>query len=284
MKLASFTVLNRATWGIVNEPYALDLGAVFGQTHKDLKSWIARGSAGELTDSSASAPRYGLDEIGWLPVIPNPGKILCVGLNYEKHRQETGRAVVGHPTIFTRFANSQTGHLTEMILPHVSTSLDFEGELAVVIGKAGRYIAKDRAFEHIAGYACYNDGSVRDWQYHTPQFTPGKNFPATGGFGPWMVTPDEFPDLGARGIMTRLNGETVQQAKLGEMIFDLPTLLEYCSSFNPLSPGDVIVTGTPGGVGAKRVPPLWMKPGDVVEVEIEGIGVLRNGIADEEDL
>jgi 2-keto-4-pentenoate hydratase/2-oxohepta-3-ene-1,7-dioic acid hydratase in catechol pathway len=281
MKLASFSLLNRATWGIVEEPYALDLGAVFGQSYPDLKSWLARGSADELAAAHTSAPRYGLDEIAWLPVIPNPGKIFCVGLNYEKHRKETGRAVVEHPTIFTRFAYSQTGHLSEIIRPRVSTSLDFEGELAIVIGKAGRYIPKDRAFEHIAGYACYNDGSVRDWQYHTHQFTPGKNFPATGSFGPWMVTPDEFPDLAARGIMTRLNGETVQEAKLGEMIFDLPTLLEYCSSFSPLVPGDVIVTGTPGGVGAKRTPPLWMKPGDVVEVEIEGIGVLRNGIADE---
>jgi 2-keto-4-pentenoate hydratase/2-oxohepta-3-ene-1,7-dioic acid hydratase in catechol pathway len=283
MKLASFSIRNRATWGIVDSPSVLDLGAVLRQSYPDLKSWIARGEQGTLKDAIASAPRYGLDEISWLPVIPNPEKIFCVGLNYELHRKETGRAVVDRPTIFTRFANTQTGHMTDLLRPRVSTRLDFEGELAIVIGKPGRYIAKDRAFNHIAGYACYNDGSVRDWQHHTHQFTPGKNFPRTGAFGPWMVTPEEFSDLAARGIMTRLNGETVQQAKLGDMIFDLSTLIEYCSSFNPLGPGDVIITGTPGGVGVKRTPPLWMKPGDVVEVEIDGIGVLRNGIADETD-
>jgi 2-keto-4-pentenoate hydratase/2-oxohepta-3-ene-1,7-dioic acid hydratase in catechol pathway len=283
MKLASFSIRNRSTWGIVDSPSVLDLGAVLRQSYPDLKSWIAQGEQGTLKDAIASAPRYGLDEISWLPVIPNPEKIFCVGLNYELHRKETGRAVVDHPTIFTRFANTQTGHMTDLLRPRVSTRLDFEGELAIVIGKPGRYIAKDRAFNHIAGYACYNDGSVRDWQHHTHQFTPGKNFPRTGAFGPWMVTPEEFSDLAARGIMTRLNGETVQQAKLGDMIFDLSTLIEYCSSFNPLGPGDVIITGTPGGVGVKRTPPLWMKPGDVVEVEIDGIGVLRNGIADETD-
>jgi 2-keto-4-pentenoate hydratase/2-oxohepta-3-ene-1,7-dioic acid hydratase in catechol pathway len=287
MKLASFSVQNRATWGIVDSASALDLGAVFAQSWPDLKSWIgsgiAKGDAKVLNDVSASAPRYDLNEIAWLPVISNPEKIFCVGLNYELHRKETGRAVVDHPTIFARFANTQTGHLTDILRPRVSTHLDFEGELAIIIGKRGRYIARDRALDHIAGYACYNDGSVRDWQHHTHQFTPGKNFPRTGSFGPWMVTPDEFTDMATRGIITRLNGETVQQAKLGEMIFDIPTLVEYCSSFNPLVPGDVIVTGTPGGVGVKRTPPLWMKPGDIVEVEIDGIGVLRNGIADEVD-
>jgi len=283
MKLASFLVQNRATWGIVDSDSLLDLGAVLAQSHPDLKSWITEADKEIWNDVSASAPRYRLEEITWLPVIPNPEKIFCVGLNYELHRKETGRAVVEHPTIFARFANTQTGHLSNIVRPRVSTDLDFEGELAVIIGKPGRYIAKDQAFDHIAGYACYNDGSVRDWQHHTHQFTPGKNFPGTGSFGPWMVTPDEFVDLGSREIMTRLNGETVQQAKLGDMIFDIPTLVEYCSCFNPLVAGDVIVTGTPGGVGVKRTPPLWMKPGDTVEVEIDGIGVLRNGIVDEAD-
>jgi 2-keto-4-pentenoate hydratase/2-oxohepta-3-ene-1,7-dioic acid hydratase in catechol pathway len=281
MKLASFSVQNRETWGIIEAPFVLDLGVVLAESYPDLKSWIARGNADDLRYASASAPRFNLDKISWLPVIPNPEKILCVGLNYELHRKETGRAVVEHPTIFTRFANTQTGHMTNILMPRVSTNLDFEGELAMIIGKPGRYISRERAWDHIVGYACYNDASVRDWQYHTHQFTPGKNFPQTGSSGPWMVTPDELPDLASRGIMTRLNGETVQQAKLGDMIFDLPTLIEYCSSFNPLFPGDVIVTGTPGGVGVKRNPPLWMKPGDFVEVEIDGIGVLRNSIADE---
>jgi 2-keto-4-pentenoate hydratase/2-oxohepta-3-ene-1,7-dioic acid hydratase in catechol pathway len=281
MRLATFKVQETATWGTIEGESALDLGSVLGDRFPDLKSLIAQGGYREAQDASASAPRYSLEDLEWLPVVPNPEKIFCVGLNYEMHRKETGRAEVDHPTIFIRFANTQTGHLSDIVRPGVSTQLDFEGELALIIGKHGRYISRDRALDHIAGYACYNDGSVRDWQHHTHQFTPGKNFPRTGSFGPWMVTTEELPDLGIRTIMTRLNGEIVQQATLGQMIFDIPTLVEYCSSFNPLEPGDVIVTGTPGGVGVKRVPPLWMKPGDVVEVEIEGIGVLRNGIADE---
>lgn len=266
---------------MVEEETAVDIGSVLSGRFPDLKSLIAQGGYDEAQAASASGPRYDLADLSWLPVVPNPDKIFCVGLNYEMHRKETGRAEVAHPTIFTRFPNSQTGHLTDIVRPRVSTDLDFEGELALIIGKGGRYISRDRAFDHIAGYACYNDGSVRDWQHHTHQFTPGKNFPQTGSFGPWMVTPDELPDLGKRTIMTRLNGQIVQQATFGQMIFDIPTLIEYCSSFNPLECGDVIVTGTPGGVGVKRNPPLWMKPGDVVEVEIEGIGVLRNGISDE---
>ncbi len=283
MKLASFRIQNRATWGVIDGRLALDMGAALGDAYPDLKACLAQGGLEAVRESMGSAPKYELDDVTWLPVIPNPEKIFCVGLNYELHRKETGRAVVDHPTIFVRFANTQTGHMTNIIRPGVSTDLDFEGELAVIIGKPGRYISRRQAFDHVAGYACYNDGSVRDWQRHTHQFTPGKNFPGTGGFGPWLVTPDEFTDLGTRRIMTRLNGETVQQATLGEMIFDIPTLIEYCSSFNPLVPGDVIITGTPGGVGVKRTPPLWMKPGDVVEVEIDGIGVLRNGIAQEEE-
>jgi 2-keto-4-pentenoate hydratase/2-oxohepta-3-ene-1,7-dioic acid hydratase in catechol pathway len=284
MKLASFTIEHKSTWGLIEGETAVDIGAVLGPRFPDLKSMIAGNGYSEVVAAGISAPRYAISSIRWLPVVPNPEKIFCVGLNYEMHRRETGRAEVAHPTIFTRFPNTQTGHLTDIIRSRVSTDLDFEGELALIIGKGGRYISRDRAFDHIAGFACYNDASVRDWQHHTHQFTPGKNFPRTGSFGPWMVTPDELPDLGTRTIMTRLNRQIVQQATLGQMIFDISTLVEYCSSFNPLECGDVIVTGTPGGVGVKRVPPLWMKPGDVVEVEIEGIGVLRNGIAEEAPL
>ena len=205
-----------------------------------------------------------------------------MGLNYETHRKETGRAEVVHPTIFARLASSQTAHLDPIRRPRVSTNLDFEGELAVVIGQPGRYINRAEAFEHVAGYSCYNDGSVRDWQYHTHQFTPGKNFPETGAFGPWMMTPDELGELAGLRISTQLNGAVVQEALLGQMIFDIPSIIEYCSSFTRLECGDVIATGTPGGVGAKRTPPLWMKPGDTVEVEIERLGILRNPVADEE--
>lgn len=279
MKLASFLINNRSAWGLVDGETARDLGATL--EIPDLRSWLQQQSL-DLLQEAASSPSYKVAEISWLPVIPNPEKIFCVGLNYEMHRKETGRAVVEHPTIFARFPNTQTGHLTNIVRPRVSTHLDFEGELAVIIGKPGRYISRQKALEHVAGFSCYNDASVRDWQHHTHQFTPGKNFPRTGSFGPWMVTTDEFGQIGPKQIITRLNGEVVQQARLDDMIFDIPTLVEYCSSFNPLAPGDVIVTGTPGGVGVKRTPPLWMKPGDVVEVEIDGIGVLRNGIADEE--
>jgi 2-keto-4-pentenoate hydratase/2-oxohepta-3-ene-1,7-dioic acid hydratase in catechol pathway len=281
MKLASYEASGRRTWGVILGDEAFDTGAVLRDSYPDLKSLIAAGAYAEAEAATRSAPRQKLNEVQWLPVVPNPDKILCVGLNYETHRVETGRAVVAHPTIFARFANSQTAHMSDILLPRVSTNLDFEGELAIVIGKPGRYIKKENAFDHIAGFACYNDGSIRDWQNHTHQFTPGKNFPQTGAFGPWMMTPDELGELGELHIQTRLNGQVVQDAQFGQMIFDVPTILEYCSSFTRLESGDVIATGTPGGVGAKRVPPLWMKAGDTVEVQIERLGVLRNVIADE---
>jgi 2-keto-4-pentenoate hydratase/2-oxohepta-3-ene-1,7-dioic acid hydratase in catechol pathway len=281
MKLATFLLSGRPTWAVIEEQEAIDVGTVLQKRFPDLKALIAAAAYGEASAAMASATRYSLSGIQWLPVIPNPDKILCVGLNYETHRKETGRAVVSHPTIFGRFASSQTAHLQPIIRPRVSTDLDFEGELAIVVGKPGRYISRENAFDHIAGYSCYNDGSIRDWQHHTHQFTPGKNFPGTGSFGPWMMTRDELGELEPLRISTRLNGEVVQDATFGQMIFDIPTIVEYCSSFTRLEAGDVILTGTPGGVGVKRTPPLWMKPGDIVEVEIERLGTLRNEIADE---
>jgi 2-keto-4-pentenoate hydratase/2-oxohepta-3-ene-1,7-dioic acid hydratase in catechol pathway len=281
MKFASFTIDNIPSWGLVDGDAIADLGALLRDRFPDLKSAIA---ADALQEAAASAPRakhHTLAAVTWLPVIPNPDKILCIGLNYETHRKETGRSEVENPTVFGRFANSQTGHLTDIIRPRVSTDLDFEGELAVIIGKPGRYIPRAQALAHIAGFSCYNEGSVRDFQRHTHQFTPGKNFPATGGFGPWLVTADEIDDLGPLRLQTRLNGELVQDATISQMIFDIPRQIEYCSSFTRLEPGDVIATGTPGGVGSRRTPPLWMKPGDVVEVEIDRVGLLRNGVADE---
>ncbi|MGJ4945691.1 fumarylacetoacetate hydrolase family protein [Bradyrhizobium sp. HKCCYLS1011] len=282
MKFASFTIDNTASWGLVDGNDIADLGAVLRDRFPDLKSAIAAEALTEAAAAASGAPRHPLARISFLPVIPNPDKILCIGLNYETHRKETGRSEVENPTVFGRFANSQTGHLTNIIRPRVSTDLDFEGELAVIIGKPGRYIPRSEAWQHIAGYACYNEGSVRDFQRHTHQFTPGKNFPATGAFGPWLVTSDEIDDLGPLKLQTRLNGEIVQEATISQMIFDIPRQIEYCSSFTRLEPGDVIATGTPGGVGSRRTPPLWMKPGDVVEVEIDRIGLLCNGIADEQ--
>jgi 2-keto-4-pentenoate hydratase/2-oxohepta-3-ene-1,7-dioic acid hydratase in catechol pathway len=281
MKFATFKANGTVTWGIIDGEDAVELGTVLWDRYPDLKSAITANALHEAAEQAGDAKRYPLSNIEWLPVIPNPDKILCVGLNYEMHRKETGRAEVDNPTIFTRFANSQTGHLANIVRPRVSHELDFEGELAIIIGKAGRYISKADAWGHIAGYACYNDGSVRDFQRHTHQFTPGKNFPDTGAFGPWMMTPDELGELGQLRIQTRVNGQVVQDATFEQMIFDIPRIIEYCSSFTRLEPGDVIATGTPGGVGAKRTPPLWLKPGDTVEVEIDHLGTLRNGVADE---
>jgi 2-keto-4-pentenoate hydratase/2-oxohepta-3-ene-1,7-dioic acid hydratase in catechol pathway len=281
MKFATFKINGTTSWGLIDGSEVVDLGAHLRDRFPDLKSAIAANALAEVATAGARAQRHPLAKITWLPVVPNPDKILCIGLNYETHRKETGRDEVANPTVFGRFANSQTGHLANIVRPRVSTDLDYEGELALIIGKAGRYIQRKDAFNHVAGYACYNEGSVRDYQRHTHQFTPGKNFPDTGAFGPWMVTPDEAGDLGALRLQTRLNGEVVQDAIISQMIFDIPRQIEYCSSFTRLEPGDVIVTGTPGGVGSRRTPPLWMKPGDVVEVEIDRIGLLRNTITDE---
>ncbi len=281
MKLASFEISGRPSWGVVEGDYAVDIGGVLGRAFPDLRAFIAAGQPSDIERAKAAAPRHDLTAIRWLPVIPNPDKILCVGLNYESHRRETGRSEVENPTMFIRFFNTQIGHLDNILCPHVSTQLDYEGELAVVIGRGGRYISRKDAWGHVAGYACYNDATLRDWQRHTHQFTPGKNFPATGAFGPWLVTPDEVGNIDDQKITTKLNGEIVQEAGLDQMIFDVPRIIEYCSAFTHLEPGDVIATGTPGGVGFKRDPQLFMKPGDTVEVAITAVGVLTNGIADE---
>jgi 2-keto-4-pentenoate hydratase/2-oxohepta-3-ene-1,7-dioic acid hydratase in catechol pathway len=281
MKFASFKAADVATWGLIDGDKAIDLGAVLKARFPTLKSAIAANALTEAARSASSAKHYALKDITWLPVIPNPDKILCIGLNYETHRKETGRTEVEHPTVFPRYSNSQIGHLANIIRPRVSSDLDFEGELAVIIGKPGRYISRASAWDHIAGYSLYNDGSVRDFQRHTHQFTPGKNFPDTGPFGPWMMTPDELGDVAKLRLQTRVNGTVVQDATIDQMIFDIPRQIEYCSTFTRLEPGDVIATGTPGGVGARRTPPLWLKPGDIVEVELDRLGVLRSGVADE---
>ncbi|TWB46944.1 fumarylacetoacetate hydrolase family protein [Nitrospirillum viridazoti] len=277
MKFASYTVAGRASYGLVEGEWIADVGAVLAD-YPDLRAVVAAGAYGAAQDAAARAQRLSLSDIVFAPVIPNPGKIFCVGHNYETHRQETGRAKTDYPSIFTRFADSQIGHGQAITLPNVSTMLDFEGELAVVIGTGGRSIPVADALSHVAGYGCYNDASVRDWQWHTQQFTPGKNFPGTGAFGPWLVTADEVGDPAALSVTTRVNGQVVQSQPTADMIFPVATLIAYISTFTPLSPGDVIVSGTPGGVGAKRQPPLWLKDGDVVEVDIPGVGLLVNKV------
>lgn len=222
-----------------------------------------------------------LDGLSFAPVIPDPDKIICVGLNYRDHVAETGRTVTEKPALFARFAGSQVGHGQPMIRPRASIEFDYEGELAVIIGKPGRHIAASDALAHVAGYACYNEGSIRDWQRHTSQFLAGKTFAGTGAFGPWMVTSDEITDPSTLTLETRVNGQVVQHTTTDLMITPVPQIIEYVSTVLPLLPGDVIVSGTPGGVGAKRNPPLWLKPGDVTEVEISGIGILGNPVEQE---
>ena len=280
MKLLTYKTSKGASYGAVSGQGVIDLGRRLGARYPDLKALIAADAFKEAAALLKEAPDHKLSEISFLPVIPNPGKIVCVGLNYQDHVVETGRDNTEQPAIFLRVAESQLGHKQPMPRPRESTHLDFEAEIAVIIGKGGRRISQKDSWSHIAGYSCYNDGSVRDWQRHTIQWTAGKNFDATGAFGPWMVTADEIPPNTVMTLSCRLNGETMQKATTEQMIFKIPKIIEYVSTWTTLVPGDVLVTGTPGGVGARRTPPIWMKPGDKVEIEIDKVGVLENSIAD----
>ncbi len=281
MKFVSFRAAGRPRYGLVVGDGIVDLTTK--RSEPDLKSLIASdGLAAAAQAHGADKPDFRLNSVQFDPLIPNPSKIICVGLNYHEHRNETRMTGDAFPAIFLRFADTQLGHLAPVTRPRGSEQLDYEAELAVVIGKQGRYIPQNEAAKHIAGYSCYNDVSVRDYQRHSSQWTPGKNFPGTGPFGPFLVTPDELGELDGRKIETRLNRDTVQSSTLDMMIFPPARLIEYISGFTPLYPGDVIVTGTPGGVGWVRKPPLWMKPGDTVEIEIEGVGLLKNQIVAEE--
>jgi len=281
MRLASFRTAQGASYGAVTNQGIVDLGRRLGNRYSDLKTLLERNGLEEARKAAGAAADYKESDVTWLPVIPNPGKIVCVGLNYEEHRQETGRDKTEQPALFLRLAESQVGHRQPILRPRESKNLDYEAEIAVVIGRAGRRISQKDSWNHIAGYSCYNDGSVRDWQRHTIQWTAGKNFASTGGFGPWMVSADEIPAGALLTLSCRLNGERMQHATTEQMIFKIPKLIEYISSFTTLLPGDVIVTGTPGGVGARRNPPLWMKPGDTVEIEIDKVGVLVNTIGED---
>jgi 2-keto-4-pentenoate hydratase/2-oxohepta-3-ene-1,7-dioic acid hydratase in catechol pathway len=281
MRFLSFRAEQRPSYGVAVSGGVFDLGVRIGSVLPDLRCFLEASALGLTGDPKASGVDYAIGEFTYLPVIPTPQKILCVGLNYEEHRKETGRAEAAHPALFTRFADTLIGHEAPILLPSVSSALDYEGELAIVVGKPGFRIAEGDALDHVAGCACFNDATLRDWQRHTHQFTPGKNFPGTGPLGPELVTLDEVGDLRDRGLETRLNGAAVQSAKLGDMIFSIPRIIAYVSAFTRLHPGDVIATGTPGGVGFKRDPQLFMKAGDVVEVVIEGVGALRNTISAE---
>ena len=282
MRLASYVSGGNPGYGVVTDKGVVDLSRRLGARYPDLRALLAADALSEARRSVAgAAPDYQWTDLTLLPVIPNPDKIICVGLNYEEHRVESGRDKTDNPTLFIRFAGSQVGASQPMLRPRESTHFDYEAEIAVIIGKGGRRISADDSWSHVAGYSCYNDGSVRDWQRHTSQFTAGKNFAATGAFGPWMVTADEIPPNSVMTLTGRLNGREVQRATTEQMIFKIPALIRYISAFTELLPGDVIVSGTPGGVGAKRTPPLWMVPGDTVEIEIDKVGILQNSIAED---
>jgi len=277
MKVVTFERKGARSYGILEDDRVLDVGSRLASRYGDLRSVLTAGALRELQSAGAQGvPTFRVDEVNFEPVIPNPEKILCVGLNYVSHRTETKRSETKYPSIFTRFADTQIGHEAPVLRPSFSTAFDYEGELAVIIGRGGRFISEQNVGAHIAGYSCYNDVSVRDWQRHTAQWTPGKNFPNTGAFGPSLVTPDEIPDLGALILKPRLNGKVMQEAPISDLIFSIPVIVSYISKFTPLSPGDVIATGTPGGVGDRRDPPVYMKDGDMVEIEIDRIGILRN--------
>lgn len=282
MKLMSFTHRGRASYGVVEGDHVRDLGAVLGANAPTLRAFLAGPGKKSAQPAMAQAPSLALTEIMFEPVIPDAGKVICIGINYASHIAETGRPVPEKPMIFIRYPDSQVGHNRPMLRPPESVMYDFEGELAVIMGETARRVPREQAYDYVAGYSCYNDGSIRDWQRHTTQFTPGKTFPGTGGFGPWMVTTDEIPDPTRLDIETRLNGQVMQKAPISDLVFDIPALISYCSTFTILNPGDVIITGTTGGVGAYRNPPVWLKPGDVVEVEVSRIGTLRNPIEDEQ--
>lgn len=278
MKFASYELDGRASWGAVVGDTVVPLATPALPT---LKAAIAADALPQNEAGLALQTGVPLSAVTWLPVIPEPGKIFCIGVNYEEHRVEMKRERVGHPTVFMRVADSQIGHGQPMLRPPESEQLDYEGEIAIVIGRGGRRIAEADAWTHIAGYAPYNDGSVRAWQRHTTQWTPGKNFSGTGGFGPWMVTRGEIADGEVLTLETRLNGKVMQHATTDMLLFDIPSQIAYISTFTTLRPGDVIVTGTPGGVGARHEPPIWMKPGDRIEVEVSKLGTLVNLVAQE---
>lgn len=287
MKLASFIVKGRESYGAVQGDRVVDLGQHFSGRYATLADFIGSSDFASRDQIVAGLKaELALNDVKLLPVIPRPEKIVCLVRNYMDHHQEVlaagmQRELSEFPPIFLRVWRSQVAHGEPIIRPKVSEQLDWEGEMALVIGKAGRHIAKEDAYKHIAGYACYNDASIREWQFHAKQIAAGKNFQGTGAFGPWMVTADEIPEPENLKLELRLNGKTEQSSNTSNLIFKIPTIINYCSTIFDLVPGDVIVTGTPAGVGWSRKPPQFMKHGDTVEVEIEKIGILRNPVVNE---
>lgn len=280
MRLVSFVnASGETTYGTLNGDVVRDAGAELRTKYADIRAVLAADAVAELDGVGAE---IALADVTFLPPVTNPDKILCIGLNYMSHIKETGRDKPKYPSIFNRYPSSLVGHGVPLVRPKASHNFDYEGELAIVIGKEGRHISQENAWDHIAGYTCFNDGSIRDYQIHTSQFWPGKSFEASGSMGPALVTPDEAGDVTAAHLTTRVNGNTEQSAGIDDLAINIPEIIAYASTVITLLPGDVIATGTPGGVGKFRKPQLYLAPGMDVDVEITGIGTLSNGIVDEE--
>ncbi|WP_455282483.1 fumarylacetoacetate hydrolase family protein [Cupriavidus necator] len=281
MKFVSYRRQGASSFGVLLEEGIVDLPRrLAGAT--DLASLLASPALLDEARSLASSKAdFALSDVALDPVIPRPGKVICVGINFVDHAAEAGRTVGKYPVIFQRYAESLVAHGAPLLRPRVSQQFDFEAELAVVIGKGGAHIAPEDAMDHVAGYTCFNDASVRDWQFHTHQYGMGKNFRATGSLGPWLVTADEVPDYRQLSVQGLLNGERLQQGRLADLAFDIPNLIAYVSQALDWQPGDILATGTPSGIGFKRQPPIFLQPGDTFEVAIPGVGTLSNPVADE---
>ena len=282
MNFISFLNNNEERFGIVFNNKVTDLTGQINNI-KSLKELIQFNCLEEGRSYAKNNPGdIDINSIELLPVIPNPSKIICVGLNYHEHVKETEKTIADNPVTFQRFNDSQVAHMENMIIPKASDNLDFEGEMALIMKDSESHLSEDDALKYIAGYSCYNDGSVRDWQRHTKStFGMGKNFKKTGSFGPHMVLAQDIDDYKQLTIKTYLNGEVMQSASLSQLIFDLPFLISYVSKALPWRAGDVLVTGTPGGVGFKRNPPIYLKEGDKVDITISEIGTLSNTLQNE---
>ncbi|MCA1456577.1 fumarylacetoacetate hydrolase family protein [Bradyrhizobium sp. BRP22] len=284
-RLATYSIDGATRYGAVTDNGIVDLSARFAKEFPTLREAIAAGALMRLVDDAARrAPDHALDAVTWLPPTPAPEKIICIGVNYPDRNAEykDGSDAPKYPSMFMRTPRSFVGHDTPLVRPRASTQLDYEGELALVIGKAGRHIPESAALDHIAAIALCNEGTIRDWVRHAKfNVTQGKNFDCTGSLGPWIVPYTDEAQIADIRLTTRVNGETRQDDRTGRLIFGFRYLINYISTFTTLVPGDVIVTGTPTGAGARFDPPRYLKPGDVVEIEAEGVGVLRNGVVDE---
>lgn len=285
MKIASYRLNNKDSFGLVTEKGIVDLSSGFPNGAKDLKTLLEQGiDASVLQTLAANARDYiALDQVEFLPVIPNPGAIFCMGMNTHSHIEEISKVSGEHktpqkPSLFMRLPRTQVGHLHALEKPNGSPLFDYEGEIAIVIGKLGRHISEDNALDYVAGYACYNDGSVRDYQLHSHMFTSGKNFPRSGSFGPWLVTADEAGAPEDFTLTTRLNGEVVQKMDYSDLVYSFKQIISYISEFSELYPGDVIVTGSAAGSALFSQPQRWLQVGDVVEVEVSCVGTLKNTV------